>query len=395
MKQFFNLFDFSKFFKRLFYRFLGTNTFLAVKEIHKKNLLQKAGVVAVGIATKKVGGKDTGEPCITVFVKQKVPRAALLEEDIVPEELDGVKTDVVEIGEIRALQLGEEHRKKYRPAVGGISLGHYKITAGTLGAIVYKDNKPYILTNTHVGCPHWEGAQKGDTVLQPGSYDGGKMPEDKIGEVEDYVEIKDSGNLADASLIRVDEKDVKPELLGLGVINPNPVRPKVGDVIKKSSRTSGVNTGKVLAVNVSAMVNMSSDLNKPWVTWWEDQIFTDGNFVKPGDSGSLVVLNDGRPCGLVFAGSEYIGVMTPIDTVQKMLGFEWAPVKTGYIALGNWLQITNLKVKVRLKTSLRSAIGLDGAVISALKPNTELEIIEIGGVKDNYVWVRVKIVKEA
>jgi hypothetical protein len=53
-------------------------------------------VTAVGV------GQRRGEEVIKVFVKQKVPEAALRPEEIVPKLLEGFEVDVEEIGEVTA-----------------------------------------------------------------------------------------------------------------------------------------------------------------------------------------------------------------------------------------------------------------------------------------------------
>jgi hypothetical protein len=61
------------------------------------------GVHAVGVGGKIVGGKDTGELAVAVFVVEKRRREELSEGELVPSEIDGVKTDVVEMPRVRLL----------------------------------------------------------------------------------------------------------------------------------------------------------------------------------------------------------------------------------------------------------------------------------------------------
>ncbi|MDO9333637.1 MAG: hypothetical protein Q7T57_03840 [Dehalococcoidales bacterium] len=68
-----------------------------------KELLTKPNVVSVGRGRKKVGGVDTGKPCIVVGVKKKLPLSALKSKDIIPLRIGEEETDVVELGEIRLL----------------------------------------------------------------------------------------------------------------------------------------------------------------------------------------------------------------------------------------------------------------------------------------------------
>ncbi len=55
------------------------------------------GVHAVGISRKVVAGKPTADLCVTVFLSEKKPLDQLAPEDVVPAEIDGVPTDVVEM----------------------------------------------------------------------------------------------------------------------------------------------------------------------------------------------------------------------------------------------------------------------------------------------------------
>ena len=70
-----------------------------------KELMSKRNVVSVGRGHKKVGGKDTGIPCIVVGVTKKVPLADLSAQDIIPRKIGNhpEEVDVVEVGEIKLL----------------------------------------------------------------------------------------------------------------------------------------------------------------------------------------------------------------------------------------------------------------------------------------------------
>ena len=142
-----------------------------VKQQYVNTLLAKKNVVACGIGYKETEGVITGEPCIVVSVEKKVPLAQLAEADIVPQAVDDVKTDVLETGLITALQAPTE---KWRPAPGGVSIGHINITAGTLGCLVLKGGELFILSNNHVLADSNQG-KKGDAIIQPGKHDGGTL----------------------------------------------------------------------------------------------------------------------------------------------------------------------------------------------------------------------------
>ena len=74
-----------------------------VKEKHAAQLLGKANVVGVAIGYKEKGGQKTDKPSLVVMVKKKVPLSDLKKQDVVPPEVEGVTTDVQEVGEIKAL----------------------------------------------------------------------------------------------------------------------------------------------------------------------------------------------------------------------------------------------------------------------------------------------------
>ena len=74
-----------------------------IKEKYSSELLRKTNVVGVAIGYKEKGGQTTEIPSLVVMVKKKVPLSKLKARDVVPPEIDGVVTDVREVGEIKAL----------------------------------------------------------------------------------------------------------------------------------------------------------------------------------------------------------------------------------------------------------------------------------------------------
>ena len=112
-------------------------------------LLGLQNVVGLGIGHKEIGAENTGEPAFIVYVEQKLPVDNLLRGHVVPEKIGGLNTDVIEIGVVRALGV---RTSRERPAQPGMSIGHYRSTAGTFGAVV-KDKQTkelMLLSNNHV-----------------------------------------------------------------------------------------------------------------------------------------------------------------------------------------------------------------------------------------------------
>jgi len=145
-------------------------------------LLARSNVVGVAVGYRETAGQFTDELAVVALVQQKKPKDALHAADLVPPELDGAQTDVLEIGVMRAQQASTP-RSRWRPVMpGGISLGHYQVTAGTLGGLVYDrtTGEPLILSNNHV-LANSNDARPGDAIVQPGVTDGGSNPSDLIG----------------------------------------------------------------------------------------------------------------------------------------------------------------------------------------------------------------------
>lgn len=157
-------------------------------------LLAKANVVGVGIGYKVDGEQITDQLAIIALVDQKKPFVALQEGDRVPPEIDGIRTDVVEVGTIRAQNTGP--RDRWRPVIPpGVSIGHYRVTAGTLGAIVRDrlTGEYLILSNNHV-LANSNDASIGDNILQPGATDRGVNPSDVVARLERFTPLQYIGD---------------------------------------------------------------------------------------------------------------------------------------------------------------------------------------------------------
>lgn len=74
----------------------------AILDRHRERLLGKAHVVGVGIGKKVTAGRATGPLCLVVMVTEKMPAERLSSQDRVPAEIEGIPTDVVAVGAVRA-----------------------------------------------------------------------------------------------------------------------------------------------------------------------------------------------------------------------------------------------------------------------------------------------------
>src|SRR3989442_13146898 len=161
----------------------------SVKAANEAAIFARANVVGVAVGNKVIGGRETEEACIVVCVEAKRREAQLRHRDIVPKALGGVRTDVVETGRFRALRATQttnmDRTKRIRPAPGGVSVGHFQVTAGTLGVLARRSGRPVILSNNHV-LANQNAARVGDPILQPAPAHGGR-PQDTIARLLKFV----------------------------------------------------------------------------------------------------------------------------------------------------------------------------------------------------------------
>lgn len=295
----------------------------------------RSNVHAVGVGRKIVEGKVTDEKCVRIYVLRKLPRSVLSENAVLPSEFAGIPTDIIESppafitgrkkphGSQDAVndepQLADEssctvdRKRRQRPVIGGISSGHFTITAGTLGYFCRSvrsgdnPNEIYALSNNHVYADVNRG-MPGDALLQPGPADGGTNA-DRFAELSRFVRIRLGGtdtNLVDAAIGRIlPENFSTPQICSIGRIDG------VGDAVenmrvRKHGRTSGYTEGNITDESYDALVGMDHG-DPSVVAKFVNQMRIEVTppftaFGLGGDSGSLVVGPGNRAIGLYFAG---------------------------------------------------------------------------------------------
>lgn len=305
------------------------------KKTENAELLKKTNVIGFGEGYKIIGGTPTKRKCLQVYVTKKCLEKKLKKDDIIPKEINGIITDVIELGEVKAQIL--DHKNRKRPVVPGISGAHIQITAGTVGPVVYKEgifigdteisffgrniewlkaNVPHIiskkyfwLTNAHVGA--LEGLGKyGDVFVQPGPYDGGL---EAVGTLYSFATLKDFASI-DACLIKpISNTLINNEILGIGKPS-GAASPAVGMDVRKSGRTTGVTKGKITATGVTILVSFERLGN----IYIKDCIIM-SPMSKGGDSGSPIVDKDNNVVGLIFAGTASVSIGCDINNILKEL----------------------------------------------------------------------------
>jgi len=317
----------------------------------RPDLMGKANVVATGIGYKITNGKVTDNLSIICSVESKKSKKSLTTSELLPQALDSIPIDVNPSGAIYAFQ---DPKLRYRPAPGGVSIGHYQITAGTFGCTVMKDGKRYILSNNHV-MANSNDADFGDDILQPGPHDGGARPADIIAKLHDFVPIAWDGgggggsdcpfanaaanvlngiaaaagrksrlkpvientpgqNLVDCAIAEPNsEDDIKDDITQIGNIS-GIAEANLGMSLQKFGRTTEYTTGTVLQIDVTSTVSYGTGKTATFV----DQIMA-GAMSAGGDSGSAVLNNDKKIVGLLFAGSSSSTIINRIQNVFELL----------------------------------------------------------------------------
>lgn len=283
-------------------------------------------VVGLGIAEKVSDNHLTGQLALTVYViKKRLPdelSGAEMVPPALPDALSGGKllpTDVVEIG--RPVPEVNITREVVEP---GYSIGHVKISAGTLGAFVTKSGQQFILSNSHVLANSGLG-RPGDAIVYPGKHDGGKTPADKVGSLTDFVAFDASGeyvNLVDCALASIDPAraaQLKAEILGLGLPR-GIIAPRRGMTIVKVGRTTGKTEGTIKDVHFRVKINYDGVGTVGFTQQVLCTRYSDG-----GDSGALVFDKATmKAVGLHFGGSpggeQPASFFNPIRAVLKALG---------------------------------------------------------------------------
>jgi hypothetical protein len=220
------------------------------------------------------------------------------------------------------------HRSRNRPLLIGGSIGHFGITAGTLGAFVHRAGKPdedFLLSNNHV-LANENLAKRGDDLLQPGPLDGGRRNRDRVGTLDHFVRLKQRNNKVDAALgTLVEDIEYYVDWLeGLGGING--VRSDMldeGETVYKIGRTTGLTRGRVSAIEVDGLEVGYDTGSKLFDGQVEIAPGSDEPFSLGGDSGSLIVDAQRRVVALLFAGNDVDATYAnPVGAVLDALKIE-------------------------------------------------------------------------
>jgi len=288
-------------------------------------------VVGVGIGRKLINGGATGPYCLRLFVEHKLPREVLRPEELLPGEIGGIPTDVIETGRFVASRAKVPGgRRRRRPIQPGCSIG-FQYTgrraswrmAGTLGALVEKNGTLCILSNNHVLAQE-NLLPPGSSIFQPALLDGGIPHHDAVAQLAEFVELSATeANEMDCALAQIlDPSAVRLTFLPkVGRLRSGePTTPSEDAAVEKVGRTTGYTTGVIFETQADVRVQYVELGN----LLFRDQVLIVGEkrrFSDEGDSGSVIVERaTKRPTALLFAGSAQYAVATALERVLAKLG---------------------------------------------------------------------------
>jgi len=298
---------------------------IAAQERHHGALHAIKGVVGTA-----VGLRPDGSAAIQVLVMDATPRN-------IPAVLDDIAVEVKVTGMLVARS---NPTLRLRPAYMGYSVGHPLITAGTIGARVTDGTNVFVLSNNHVLAASNDG-HVGDPELQPGPYDGGTDPADRIGTLFAFraLDFNGGNNTIDAALAITDASMVanttppddgygQPSSAIFGDANGDGMiddkTQLLGLNVEKYGRTTKLTHGTITGINgiVDVCYEVYIIFCLKSAHYVDQLIITPGTFSGGGDSGSLIVTDNSthNPVGLLFAGSTSTTIANPIGDVLTQLG---------------------------------------------------------------------------
>jgi hypothetical protein len=159
--------------------------------------------------------------------------------------------------------------------------------------------------------------------------DGGSSTTGRVAKLTRYIALDPAGpNLVDCAIAKLNasiQADVH-KLKGIGTLAGKRDDVDIGEAVHKVGRTTGVRHGRVTAFELDDVI-VGYDIGD---VSFDDQIEIEGqgtrSFSDAGDSGSLIVDDQTRAIGLLFAGGDHGGsngkgltYANPIGAVLKAL----------------------------------------------------------------------------
>ena len=221
-----------------------------------------------------------------------------------------------------------------RPVVGGVRIGPQNGSgSGTLGICCYDENSlaelSYMLSNNHV-LADLNNATIGIPIMQPGPEGGIDIFGTKIiGSLAGYVPLlftnqyPGSTNYVDAAIAAGAAKDLDGDIHEIGSLLGCTYAPALLSPVQKTGAYTGHTIGEIEYVYATIKIDYGASRE----AWLANQIIVRPHIANDGDSGSLLVSDDKRAVGLIFAEDEEDSHIyaNSILLVETFLGIRVSP----------------------------------------------------------------------
>ena len=323
-------------------------------------LLALPGVVHVSVGLKETNGEVTDQLCVRVYVKEKKDKEALSPTELIPPNVNSVSTDVNVIPEFEF----QEDFTKYRPIKGGIQISNRiielndagngrQIHRGTLGCIAIDttDDAPVMLSNWHV--LYAASGKNGDKVYQPPPVNLALVqlgdlpfkPKDEVDKIG-VLRRKEIDNSVDCAIAAIDVSSCchccgihySNEIPGLSKNGVPPRNTIVGDEratsgmkVFKVGQASGRTEGKVVDDNYPNFpITKDGTTHEFFGQIAIQHVDTTKAFSVQGDSGSVIINDQNKIVGLLFASGKKVkvkGVEQPFVTIANHISDVFTALK--------------------------------------------------------------------
>lgn len=301
-----------------------------------------------GILGTATGLNDAGELAVVIYVNQNHRNAAEIKKAL-PSDIRGKKVRVELTEPFRAYAKpgggggGVSHTARQTPPIQLGTSGSWRndlangyCCGGTLGSLITKGGRQYILSNYHVFeadiVPGGNGviAQLGDPIVQPGLIDVNCSAANaqNVATLEPHRALPNAN--VDASIAEVVPGMVSTNgaILEIGPISATTVPAAIGKAVKKSGRTTGLTRSSISGLNANISVQYENECagSVAFTKTFTGQIVianVGSRFLNSGDSGSLMVediTTNPRAVGLLYAGGSSTAIANPINEVLSFLG---------------------------------------------------------------------------
>jgi hypothetical protein len=322
----------------------GLRAAIAAQNSVTPNLMTKPGILGTAVTVN-----PGGAPTVVIYVDSASPQAARLVAAL-QNPVAGIPVQVELTDQFRAV-------RKPGPDAGGPGAGHTTVQAppiqlgtsggwgqdlangyccgGTLGSLVQVNGTKYILSNYHVfeadKVPGGNGitADPNSAIIHPGLIDVGCNVNNALSVALLRVVESLPGHNVDVGLAQATAAvRADGSILEIGTISASTSPAALGQLVKKSSRTTGLTRSTVAALNATISVAYDNECagGAAFTKTFTGQIVINNRgskFLKGGDSGALMVEDvstNPRAVGLLYAGSSSSAIANPIDEVLAFVG---------------------------------------------------------------------------